>query len=155
MWSFVTVAQGKEMQASFHQVAESKPQSMPGNSINSLFLGPGLGSRAVIWHSKVGPVGGHPTFEYLPARPAISEGPCPAALSHSFLCQTPGPALYLQTFCSSSLISNAWLLSLALVGHWEVLGMGEKRGQWKPVTTSLLSPPCGHSTAPSPPWAFS
>lgn len=60
LWSFVTVAPGKGMQATFHQVAESKPQSMPGNSINSLFLGPRLGSRTVMWCSKWGQLGGIP-----------------------------------------------------------------------------------------------
>lgn len=151
LWSFVTGAQGKGLQASFHQVAESKLQLTSGNSINSCFLGRGLSSGVVMWCLRVGAAGRQPALEHLPAWTASSEGPYLTALGHSLAGGSPG-SLCVQAFCSFPLTSD---MSLAPVGHGEVLGFRGRMGPLKSVTTFLLSLSCGHSTVSSLPWAFS
>lgn len=77
-----------------------------------------------------------------PSRPRASPSPAsvPVLLPSVILPRSPHQAPLLAAFCSFSLTWVTWLLFLAHVGLWEVLGMEERRGEGlKPVTTSLLS----------------
>lgn len=150
MWSFVTEAQGKGIQASFHQVAESKPPRRPGNLINSLFLGPGLSARAVRWCLRVGTVGGHPALEHLPLWSVSSESPCPLGLLLVILSLAghQSPSTRVLSAASSSLLTLGYCFLLS--GPLGSPGDGGESGTVKahhhlPAVTSLC-----HATAPSP-----
>lgn len=61
----------------------------------------------------------------LPARPASLEGLW-LAVSWSFICCLETHTLYLQPFGSFTCTVVTWLLSVAHVAHWEILGMKER-----------------------------